>query len=976
MAIDAGHLARPNQMARGGSDEGKAMVPSSAMTRRPSSTNKSEAWAFIQNIGAVGKKRFCEATWMMRRGKDTMFTFDESFWSHDGYEDDGTGYLRKLGCALRTAARHSTPNRQDQKYVFNTFGKRVLDNAWNGYHCCLFAYGQTGSGKSYSMVGYGNNKGIVPISCEEIFRRIANDDSGNSYEVLVSAIEIYNEAVQDLLIPVEQRPRKGFEIRESKILGVYIDGITKRPVESYKAIHDTIEEATTHRTVGSTLMNATSSRAHTVLIIEFKTVTSCSTRVSMINLVDLAGSEKVKQTGAEGERMKEGAMINKSLRLGLVSGLVAGACWSSFLLKRGGESARLKPRSTLGNCIEKLAEKSTNPKKAPLNSAGTGLRPPAVLVPYRESKLTRLLQNALGGSSKTIMICALSPASSNYEETLSTLRYADRAKKIKNKAVVNENPQEKLMRELLDENQKLKEMIQSLGAGRVDARTFEDLGRKQREIAEAEAALKDMQKTFQEKLEEDRQRQGELRSTVVNPMVPMIVNLNQDPQLQGRVKHYFPAGKTLIGCNKQDESESESEASGTGPEQAFSESDDLPVPDINMLGRGMQRLHASVENASDGRCILRALNGEAAQAAELRSCGVAGVVWSGGAEVVVGLKTWWRGEWTYVDWHALATCLNGMTLDRMLEMDRAEAEFGRSRVRQKCGRAKDRPNSRLWRDAKKCPRTRVDDGFVLVHADRLIFGPCYFVFVQPNICSAEVLIASGEADFTTAQMEEMREKRRTTDARPGLFRSATEKRIRQSLYSPCMVLPGALGLEDAQHFEQMQEMQKAGSEDDWKELEQVKRTLQLKDNDHTSDLRLTSADIARMVTRLRRPAQEQVLRAKEDEVEELRRELALLRNPGVELPGKQRRERLDEMLYAGHSKVSLAIDNTFEEALAQLSAVEAMLTSCAPRGDSPKSLGTRRGDTTRGGWGSVEIWGCLVLTRADSFFLLRFSLAD
>ena len=175
--------------------------------------------------------------------------------------------------------------------------------------------------------------------------------------------------IQDLLITVEQRPKKGFEIRESKILGqlavdvpdsifwlklwhdywkllfftevwsiwvckpnfapcvaskkgrclpqgVYIDGITKRPVDCYKAIHDTIEEATANRTVGSTLMNATSSRAHTVLIIEFKTVTACSTRVSMINLVDLAGSEKVKQTGAEGERMKEGAMINKSLFLG------------------------------------------------------------------------------------------------------------------------------------------------------------------------------------------------------------------------------------------------------------------------------------------------------------------------------------------------------------------------------------------------------------------------------------------------------------------------------------------------------------------------------------------------------------------------------------------------------------------------------------------------------------------------------------
>lgn len=303
----------------------------------------------------------------------------------------------------------------------------------------------------------------------------------------------------------------------------------------------------------------------------------------MINLVDLAGSEKVKQTGAEGERMKEGAMINKSL-------------------------------STLGNCIEKLAEKSTNPKKA-------------VLVPYRESKLTRLLQNALGGSSKTIMICALSPASSNYEETLSTLRYADRAKKIKNKAVVNENPQEKLMRELLEENQKLKEMIQSLGAGRtVDAQTFEDLGRKQREIAEAEAALKDMQKTFQEKLEEDRQRQGELRrrGTVVNPMVPMIVNLNQDPQLQGRVKHYFPAGKTVIGCQKQDESDSETETEEGDAESGSDEdSDDLPVPDINMLGSGIQRLHASVENTSDSgttTCILTALSPEAAKV--LWSCGV------------------------------------------------------------------------------------------------------------------------------------------------------------------------------------------------------------------------------------------------------------------------------------------------------------------------------------------------------------------
>merc|ERR1712203_444987 len=121
------------------------------------------------------------------------------------------------------------------------------------------------------MVGYGTNKGIVPISCEEIFVRIAaNTKEDLRYEVVVSMIEIYNECVQDLLIDTEDRPKKGLEIRESKMLGIYIDGVSKRAVDSYVAIEKTIDEATENRTVGSTLMNATSSRAYTVVIIEFK----------------------------------------------------------------------------------------------------------------------------------------------------------------------------------------------------------------------------------------------------------------------------------------------------------------------------------------------------------------------------------------------------------------------------------------------------------------------------------------------------------------------------------------------------------------------------------------------------------------------------------------------------------------------------------------------------------------------------------
>merc|ERR1719387_1662754 len=350
----------------------------------------------------------------------------------------------------------------DQQLVFDTFGKKVLDNAWEGYHCCLFAYGQTGAGKSYSMVGYGANKGIVPMACEEIFIRIGgNTDAGLRYEVLVSMVEIYNEQVQDLLVRPANRPKKGLDIRESQQLGIYIEGVVKRPVDSYKAIEAVVDEGTENRSVGSTLMNATSSRAHTVLTIEFKQVSDAAgatgMKVSLINLVDLAGSEKAGQTGATGDRLKEGCSINNSL-------------------------------SALGNVIERLADRATGKLKA------------GAIIPYRDSKLTRLLQNALGGSSKTVMICAVSPASSNHDETLSTLRYADRAKRIKNAAAVNEDPQDKLIRQLREENMKLKELVtDGGGAGAVNP---EEMSRKQEEIRALEEALHEMQKSFSEKLRE------------------------------------------------------------------------------------------------------------------------------------------------------------------------------------------------------------------------------------------------------------------------------------------------------------------------------------------------------------------------------------------------------------------------------------------------------------------------------------------
>lgn len=342
-------------------------------------------------------------------GKPRTFTFDYSFWSHDGYIEESDGYMRADGSKYA-----------DQMSVYKTVGEEVLKNAWDGYHCTLFAYGQTGSGKSYSMIGYGANKGIVPISSEEIFKRIASSTNPNVvYDVTVSMIEIYNEKIQDLLIDLNDRVKGGLKVRESKTLGVYVEGLTNYSVKNYEEISAKMDEGSRNRSIGATEMNASSSRAHTIITINFmQKITQdkrTTEKISVINLVDLAGSEKASKTGAQGDRLKEGCAINKSL-------------------------------TVLGIVISTLAEKSGGKAKDKV-------------VPFRDSALTRILQNALGGNSKTLMICAISPASNNYEETLSTLRYADQAKKIKCKAVVNESETDKIIREQKEQIEKLKQAL-------------------------------------------------------------------------------------------------------------------------------------------------------------------------------------------------------------------------------------------------------------------------------------------------------------------------------------------------------------------------------------------------------------------------------------------------------------------------------------------------------------------------------------
>ncbi|KAM3465244.1 hypothetical protein MY5147_000051 [Beauveria neobassiana] len=316
--------------------------------------------------------------------EDKKFTFDSSFWSHD---TNDSHYAH-------------------QEDVYNALGEEFLDHNFEGYHTCIFAYGQTGSGKSYTMMGTPDQPGLIPRTCEDLFERIEaaqNEDTNIAYNVRVSYFEVYNEHVRDLLVPVNtHHPPNYLKIRESPTEGPYVKDLTEVPVRSIDEILRHMKNGDASRTTASTKMNDTSSRSHAVFTIMLRQIhhdmetDETTERSSRIRLVDLAGSERAKSTEATGARLREGSNINKSL-------------------------------TTLGRVIAALADPKT-------------LRPGAKrkeVVPYRDSILTWLLKDSLGGNSKTAMIACIAP--SDYDETLSTLRYADQAKRIRTRAVVNQD---------------------------------------------------------------------------------------------------------------------------------------------------------------------------------------------------------------------------------------------------------------------------------------------------------------------------------------------------------------------------------------------------------------------------------------------------------------------------------------------------------------------------------------------------------
>jgi len=293
----------------------------------------------------------------------------------------------------------------------------LVESVMEGYNGTVFAYGQTGCGKLFTMQGVNDppsQRGIIPRAFDHIFEAIQVADS-TKYLVHASYCEIYNEEIRDLL---GKNAKAKLDLKEHPEKGVYVQGLTLHAVNSVAECNVLMEKGWSQRAVGETLMNADSSRSHSIFSISLE---MCDQeggedkfKAAKLNLVDLAGSERQAKTGATGDRLKEATKINLSL-------------------------------SALGNVISALVDGR------------------AKHIPYRDSKLTRLLQDSLGGNTKTLMVAALSPADNNYEETLSTLRYANRAKNIKNKPKINEDPKDALLREYQEEIKKLKAMLATSG---------------------------------------------------------------------------------------------------------------------------------------------------------------------------------------------------------------------------------------------------------------------------------------------------------------------------------------------------------------------------------------------------------------------------------------------------------------------------------------------------------------------------------
>ncbi len=405
-----------------------------------------------------------------------------------------------------------------QEELHNDIGTYVINNAFSGYNTCVFAYGQTGSGKSHSVMGSEDQPGLIPRVCQELFKRqeshngIDTRNASISYKLEVSYLEIYSEDVRDLL---SRTPTQGLRVREHPEFGPYIEGLQQILVEDYTTIKKLIDQGNKERVTASTLMNHRSSRSHAILTLYFTQLIDepdiGKTRevVSKINLVDLAGSERVEMSGVTGINFKEAININKSLStLGLVISKLAEHSQTKLIAKSKANAPSIKPsaKQTLLSTGTKPTRLMTgvSPVKASVRDSPKEVKDKSISehVPYRDSVLTWILKESLGGNSKTFMIATVSPSELNHNESLSTLRYAANAKKIVNIVKVNEDPNDKLIRVLKDELETLKRQLLSRGSDSTSS--AEDLKTLRDEIAQREELMREKDKSWEQKLEESK----------------------------------------------------------------------------------------------------------------------------------------------------------------------------------------------------------------------------------------------------------------------------------------------------------------------------------------------------------------------------------------------------------------------------------------------------------------------------------------
>ncbi|XP_071868288.1 kinesin-like protein 98A isoform X2 [Bombus fervidus] len=430
------------------------------------------------------------------RDKFKDFTFDHSYYSVDSNDD----------------------NYASQEEVFYDLGTDVIESAFEGYNACVFAYGQTGSGKTFTMMGTPEAQGLIPRICKTLFARMAaGKESGASYRTEVSFLEIHNEKVRDLL---DQSKTHSLRVREHPVKGPYVQGLSSQLVYDYQDIQECMVRGNTHRTTASTKMNDVSSRSHAIFTITFVQAglsegNMPSETVSKVHLVDLAGSERANATGATGKRLKEGAHINKSL-------------------------------VTLGSVISALSEISSTGDTSSSSKRSS-------FIPYRDSVLTWLLKDSLGGNSKTIMIATISPADCNYGETLSTLRYANRAKNIINKPTINEDPNVKLIKELREEIETLKcYMAKNMNVESLPQKLLDQIHEKQEQekvlTEEWTEKWRETQQILQEQKALGLRKSGV--GVVLDSEMPHLVGIDDDLLSTGVTLYHLKEGRTLVGTEE------------------------------------------------------------------------------------------------------------------------------------------------------------------------------------------------------------------------------------------------------------------------------------------------------------------------------------------------------------------------------------------------------------------------------------------